>query len=333
MDSESSIIRGKRKLEFLKSFYVLMSILIISSIFAAIALAIPLTERGFYCDDDFITKPYIPHQTVSTFVCAVVSVCMAASAIILIDSFNICYFCTRSEGVSFFTALRSPVIQKYFLITVQCVLFMGCGALVEQTILLMTKKTIGELRPHFIAVCYPNINKYYALCNNITYSTNYIQPKCLDADEDHVKEARMSFPSGHSSFIFYGAVSAILYIRSQRIPISECFKVFCITVQFGYLILAWWVALTRVRDYWHHAWDVLTGALIGSTTAYIIWRCSPLKVKRRQLLSAGRFNVSSRGLESGRGNFKTATQLKLFSLVARKYFLEVQTANLATSLA
>jgi len=268
------------KVSIVKNFYVIVAILVLGGILGIVALVLPATQRGFYCNDDYITKPYIAKQTVSTFLCLALSVVMAFAAVLTVDLHNL-YTYTRGYIHS------GSVTQRYLLVTIQCVLFMGCGALVEQTILLLTKKTVGELRPHFISVCYPDRNEYGELCEKETYSTNYIMTTCPSGDPSLVAEARLSFPSGHSSFIFYGAVTGIIYIKSQLITTAGFFKMFFVSVQFSYFIFAWWVALTRIRDYWHHPWDVLTGATIGTTIAILIWKLSPMKYKRRELLRTG----------------------------------------------
>ena len=275
------------KSTIVRQFYVVVLLIIIGCLFGIVAVAVPHTQRGFYCNDDYITKPFNENQTVSTFLCFFLSTCMAISAIVLIDSYNIISYYRNFQLLSVASLFQLSAIQRYLVISVQCALFIGCGALLEQTILLVTKKTVGELRPHFISVCFPKIEEYYALCKNESYQTNYIMTDCPNADQHQVDEARLSFPSGHSSFIFYGAVTGILYIKSQLITKGSCFKMLSIAVQFSYFIFAWWVALTRIKDYWHHPWDVLIGASIGTSVALVIWRLSPIKYKRRELLRTG----------------------------------------------
>ncbi len=44
-------------------------------------------------------------------------------------------------------------------------------------------------------------------------------------------------------------------------------------VQFGLIILAFWISLTRISDYFHHPMDVVTGALVG-----VLFACVTLVV-------------------------------------------------------
>ena len=59
------------------------------------------------------------------------------------------------------------------------------------------KYTVGRLRPYFFAVCKPDFSKLNCSTGaQMNFITNY---ECT-GDKDLIKEARLSFPSGHSSF-------------------------------------------------------------------------------------------------------------------------------------
>ena len=47
-------------------------------------------------------------------------------------------------------------------------------------------------------------------------------------------------------------------------------------IQSGVLILAFWIALTRVKDYYHHPLDVAAGAFMGAFLASITFYQSKL---------------------------------------------------------
>ena len=84
---------------------------------------------------------------------------------------------------------------------------------------------------------------------------------------DHVRGARLSFPSGHSSFAFQAAVFTVLYLHPkygthgfQQLRLSiPFFQVIAISV-------ATFTAVSRIMDYKHHPTDVLAGTLIGVTS-------------------------------------------------------------------
>ena len=58
----------------------------------------------------------------------------------------------------------------------------------------------------------------------------------------------------------------IKYQMDSRIeyPISIHFRPY---VQCGILALAFYIAMTRIADYMHHPWDVVTGSLLGTVMA------------------------------------------------------------------
>ena len=102
-----------------------------------------------------------------------------------------------------------------------------------------------------------------------------------DCIEDIMNEGRKSFMSGHSSFSFYCAAFLIIYLHSRlsyETPFGSqkkkegtelCriflrgLKVLRPFLQFMFFILAFWIALTRIKDYRHHPLDVVTGTLVG----------------------------------------------------------------------
>ena len=59
------------------------------------------------------------------------------------------------------------------------------------------KYSIGRLRPHFLAVCKPDFSKLNCTTG---FQKNFITDYECTGDEDLIKEARLSFPSGHASF-------------------------------------------------------------------------------------------------------------------------------------
>lgn len=69
-----------------------------------------------------------------------------------------------------------------------------------------TKFIVGELRPIFLDICNPLYDRSY--CYNKTYILNY---KCRGNDYNYsVKEARLSFFSGHASLAMTSAIFFIV---------------------------------------------------------------------------------------------------------------------------
>lgn len=92
-----------------------------------------------------------------------------------------------------------PIIQFIWTLYHQLIVF-AFGALASQTLTDIAKYSIGRLRPHFISVCDPNVN-----CDEPRNKYRYIEDySCLTSDR--LRDSRLSFMSGHSSFSAYCAV-------------------------------------------------------------------------------------------------------------------------------
>lgn len=129
------------------------------------------------------------------------------------------------------------------------------------------KNIIGNIRPDFVARCWPD--------GNIVWASAGV-PKCSGANDD-VQQGRRSFPSGHTSMSFSGLFYCSLYLaawfrvgREER-KFRRWEAVWKLIMVLGPTLLAMFVGLTRIRDYWHHWEDVLVGATLGTTFAYVSW--------------------------------------------------------------
>lgn len=72
---------------------------------------------------------------------------------------------------------------------------------------LLFKYQVGALRPHFLAVCKPNLT---SLCSDDAHE--YVDRIVCTGNTAQVKDARQSFLSGHSSMAFYSA--SFLIVRT-----------------------------------------------------------------------------------------------------------------------
>ena len=126
----------------------------------------------------------------------------------------------------------------------------------------VVKLSVGELRPHFIDICKPNFTELD--CRDSygysVYVTNYT---CYGTDTKYIREARLSFPSGHASFIVYGMVFLIFFFELKPyIPRGIRSAVTLLFAIIGIL-----VAVTRLYDYKHHPNDLIGGSIIGFVSA------------------------------------------------------------------
>jgi len=135
----------------------------------------------------------------------------------------------------------------------------GISELVTQTF----KFYVGRLRPNFYAMC--GFDKETLECKN---------------GEEMEMEARMSFPSGHSSLSFCGLVCVVLFFlgrvgleRNKSVVASGRGKILTV-LSFTPLLLSFWCATSRLVDNWHHPSDIIVGSILGSVSAciaYHIW--------------------------------------------------------------
>lgn len=211
--------------------------------------------RGFYCDDENISKPYPKQQTVPTLesiiiiaVVCVICVCVG-EYIKLEEKKKLCGGDTQ--------------YLKSWIINVTCFLLLCIyGVSITMFVTDIGKYTIGRLRPHFLDACKPDWSRIN--CTNTNGIKNYIigDQFCTTDNRKVLKEARLSFPSGHSSSSGFGATFIIFYIQDQ-IAFEKWGSVGKLFLQVAVAGGAFYIGLTRVSNYMHHPTDVLTGFVIG----------------------------------------------------------------------
>ncbi|XP_003378694.1 lipid phosphate phosphohydrolase 1 [Trichinella spiralis] len=205
-------------------------------------------RRGFYCDDESIRYPF------------------KESTICLVELYRVIKFepATLSRP-----AEKVEVLFGYKLHPIFSRLYYYCGffllgAAATQTITDIGKYSIGRLRPHFLAICQPDID--LKSCDGHTYIENF---SCTNYDDWLSKDARLSFPSGHSSLVAYGMLYIVMYlqIRVQWGIYNRLIKPF---IQFIFICLAIAIGLSRISNYKHHWSDVLCGLALGFFTASLL---------------------------------------------------------------
>ena len=117
----------------------------------------------------------------------------------------------------------------------------------------------GRLRPHFLSVCQPNFR-------TLNCSAGYITQDVCTGDALAVREARLSFPSGHSSLAFYCACFLIFYLHKRGF-IIRTLRIVIPGISLVAIVLALFTGLSRVSDNKHHPTDVLAGSLVGAMSA------------------------------------------------------------------
>lgn len=134
------------------------------------------------------------------------------------------------------------------------------------------KWLIGGFRPHFYAVCMPNVAQFSPPSGTQFAHYMYDQSVCT-GDKKAVNDALESFPSGHSTAAFAGLIFLALYFNAQLKVISAHNPAYWKMVLFFTPILgAVLIAGALTIDKFHHHWDVIGGAMIGTACAFVAFR-------------------------------------------------------------
>ena len=236
--------------------YIIPGLLILPSLILHFSTIEPF-HRGYLCDDNTIKYPYVENQTVPTYLCLVIWI---ISCLLV---FTITFTLHKSWEI-----LR---VALYKLIFGFCV----CILITD-----VCKFSLGRLRPYFITICKPEFinvcyndeeinNETYYLQGNtslawIKQNQKYVVGDTCTSDKDLIREARLSFVSGHSSTSFYIAIFLNIFMKTY---VDR--RILRTVLQVGNFILALWISITRVNDYMHHPEDVLMGAILGIICAFI----------------------------------------------------------------
>jgi len=215
--------------------------------------------NGFFCNDLSILFAY-KEDTISTEMLILINVIVSMSVIIVVE--QIVTFETRSLEI-FSTRDQHwlpRLCQSNHLWPIRAikVMLLLTWYIMANTILTDAMKvTVGRLRPHFISVCNPNVT---CSSSNTTYITNY---GCQSSTAKDENDARLSFPSGHASMSATVMGFVMVYVQLRCNP-SRNIVLLKPILHLAMLILAMWIAMTRVSDYQHHMSDVLFGFLLGT---------------------------------------------------------------------
>ena len=211
-------------------------------------------RRGFFCHDHSLKYPYVENQTIPKYLCLLVWLVLVSLVL------------ATSKLVK-----KIPLEQplKHFL----------TGLIICLILTDVLKHIIGRLRPHFLTLCNPD---FPTICYDETafytigesneqhfddFSQKYVNDNetiiCNNTNSEQIREARLSFISGHASFSFYCASFLIIFMLKYRKTLAIQKDVLVVL----YLListLASLISITRISDYLHHPMDVVIGALMGT---------------------------------------------------------------------
>ncbi|KAL8424239.1 hypothetical protein Efla_007288 [Eimeria flavescens] len=233
--------------------------------------------RGFFCDDQSIRMP-LKAETVPATVASVLVIGLPLLVFAVVETLHAFVAaggcCPSQQQRVQLTCCSLPLPLRDLYVIVGGFAF---SLLTNFSLATIAKLCIGRLRPHFLAVCQPD---WAALaCSDATGSLFVQQYECKGADAEAIREARLSFFSAHSSNALCAMLYATVYLQQRlgRHPrgcratgswqglwhAAAAFRPF---LQTCLLLLAFFIALSRIMDFFHHPSDVLTG-LVASMQA------------------------------------------------------------------
>lgn len=182
--------------------------------------------------------------------------------------------------------------------------------ILTNTITEILKRTGSEARPRaFFDCCYAGFC-HAVSSGNFTYYNQNTQEGVLGdiskcQNSGGTMDAFMSWPSGHAStsFVCMMACASLLIFmfethtqkKIQTLSVHE-FLPYCM------LVIAGWIAVTRVQDYKHRQSDIFCGATIGITVALLLWKLTkPILDEVEQEQRERRKTVNS---DQGSGNIE-----------------------------
>lgn len=224
-------------------------------------------KRGFFCNDATISHPYVG-STISSRVLIGVGFGVPLCLIVIVE--------TLIRGISRPKSFGKE-IPSYLVSMIKLIVGFLFGAGCAQTLTEVCKYTIGRFRPHFFDVCRPDWSSIDCGTDmHPKFITNYT---CLGnaelfpneaESEARIRDAQLSFSSGHACLSFQAMIFVILYLQArftQRDRPSTTIVV--ALLQFAAFVFAFYTSLSRISDYKHHPGDVLFGGILGTTVQIV----------------------------------------------------------------
>ncbi|CAM4762196.1 unnamed protein product [Rotaria magnacalcarata] len=253
----------RKRRRVLYNFVDFLAIFATCLIFGLIYLLVKPVQRGFFCDDTSIQYPF-RNDTIPMWLLGIYGGVGPILIFFCVELWVVRPGCggnnAKQRRIDFFKTIFHTIFLFALGIAV-CFLITEVG-----------KRTIGRLRPYYLTVCDPiwanlNCTKTVHTASGFFAIPQYItNHNCNPAASEHdLQEAKLSFPSGHSSYSTYAFIFLFVYFEARLVCrrikfLKPFFQCICVAIAF-------FTCLSRVTDYKHHATDVIGGALIGFCVA------------------------------------------------------------------
>lgn len=135
------------------------------------------------------------------------------------------------------------------------------------------KWLIGGLRPHFLAVCKPNLPEIAAEETGNGLRQIMYDRRICTGDQNEIDDSLESFPSGHSTAAFAGFVFLYLYLNAKLKVWSNYHPaMWKLIATYAPILGATLIAGALTIDEYHNWYDCLAGAIIGTVMAFSSYR-------------------------------------------------------------
>ncbi|KAK4507017.1 hypothetical protein PRZ48_000751 [Zasmidium cellare] len=126
------------------------------------------------------------------------------------------------------------------------------------------KDAIGRPRPDLLARCKPE--------SGTPKNEMVTIDVCTETNHHTLHDGWRSYPSGHSSFAFAGLGWVALLLASQTHVLRPRANMTVVLLCLVPLLGAALIAISRLEDYRHDVFDVVSGSLLGMAVTYFNWR-------------------------------------------------------------
>lgn len=142
------------------------------------------------------------------------------------------------------------------------------------------KWLIGGLRPHFLAVCKPDVSlasnnpgDVGAGYNAAGFQSYYYTREICTGDIDEIDDSLESFPSGHTTAAFAGFVYLSLYLNAKlKVFANYHPAMWKLIAIYAPLLGATLIGGALTIDEFHNWYDIIAGAIIGTVMAFSAYR-------------------------------------------------------------
>ncbi|KAJ9055032.1 hypothetical protein DSO57_1008377 [Entomophthora muscae] len=190
----------------------------------------------FSLDDSTIQYPYTEKELISEFVVVIISLGIPMLVVTLVSGCR-SSFITLHHGI---LGILSSGSVTLFIVN-------------------LTKVSLGEFRPDWIARCNPILDAARILTSD----------SCKQTDLRLLRDGQKSFMSGHAGASFAGFFFLSLFLATQLGVFSTRRSFFRATLVMAPLAFPLWVSISRIADYRHHPHDVIAGAITGILAASV----------------------------------------------------------------